>query len=115
MLDRASQLDEDEARALWEAHLMERQRESLFHASLSAIVDASHVNRRQTQMRIAEQAGRAAVKVFPGSRLGEAIGGYVGRLAEALVVADRVDSASIAPLARPWLTTIGPLGPLEER
>ena len=108
MLERASQLDEDEGRALWEAHLKEREREALFHASLSAVVDASHVLRRQTQMRIAEQAGRAAVTVFSGSSLGDAIGGYVGRLAEALVVADRVDSASIAPLARPWLNTIGP-------
>lgn len=109
MLDRASRLDEDEGRALWEAHLKEREREALFHASLSAVVDASHVLRRQTQMRIAEQAGRAAVRVFPGSSLGDAIGGYVGRLAEALVVADRIDPASIEPLARPWLKTIGPI------
>ena len=115
MLDRASRLDEDEGRALWVAHLKERERESFFHAALSAVVDASHVYRRQTQMRIAEQAGRAVVTVFPGTSLGGAIGGYVGRLAEALVVADRIDAASIAPLARPWLTTIGPFEAIRER
>lgn len=113
MLDRASRLDEVEGRALWEAHLKERERESLFHASLSAVVDASHVYRRQTQMRIAEQAGRAVVTVFSDSSLGVAIGGYVGRLAEALVVADRIDAASIEPLARPWLQTIGPFEPMK--
>lgn len=109
MLDRASNLTEAEGRALWEAHLKERTRGSLFAAALSAVVDASHVYGRQGPLRIAERAGRATVRVFPGSSLGEAIGGYVGRLAEALVVADRLDAASIAPLTQPWLETIGPL------
>ena len=61
----------------------------------------------------AEQAGRAVVTVFSDSSLGVAIGGYVGRLAEALVVADRIDAASIEPLARPWLQTIGPFEPMK--
>jgi hypothetical protein len=111
-LDRAARLTEGEAMALWEAHLKEREREALFHAALSAVIDASHVNRRRSQIRMAEQAGRAVVTVYPGTSLGEAIGGCVGRLAEALVVADTLDAASVEPLVRPWLEAVGPLGPL---
>jgi hypothetical protein len=109
MLSRASALTETEGQALWEGHLKERARDSRFSASLSAVVDASHVYGRQSQMRLAELTGRATVKVFPGTSLGQAISGYVGRLAEALVVSDRIDAASIAPLTQPWLETIGPL------
>ena len=112
MLERASRLTDDEGMALWEAHLKEREREPLFLAALSAVVDASHVHRRQSELRLAEQAGRAVVAVYPGTSLGEAIGGCVGRLAEALVVADRLDAASIAPLVRPWLKAIGPPEPV---
>ena len=111
MLERASRLTEDEGLALWDAHLKEREHDTLFHAALSAVVDASHVHGRRSQIRLAEQAGRDAVRIIPDSSLGAAIGGYVGRLAEALVVADRIDAASMAPLTKPWLDTIGPLEP----
>lgn len=108
-LERAARLTEGEAMALWEAHLKERERETLFLAALSAVVDASHVHGRRSEIHVAEQAGRAAVTVFPGTSLGDAIGGCVGRLAEALVVADKLDAASVEPLVRPWVEAVGPI------
>ena len=109
MLDRAARLSEHEAEAIWTKHLAERKREEQFTASLEAVVDASHVHDRTTAMKLAESVGRDAVTVFRDTAQGRAIGGYVGRLAEALVISDLVDAPSIAPLAQPWLEVIGPL------
>ena len=109
MLERAGRLSEAEAERIWAAHLKERQREEQFGASLEAVVDASHVHGRAIEMKDAEAAGRQVVTVFGDTAQGRGIGGYVGRLAEALVVADLIDAASIAPLTQPWLDVIGPL------
>jgi hypothetical protein len=64
---------------------------------------------RSAQIKFAEAAGREVVSVFGESKQGDAIGGIVGRLGEALVIADVVDAATIAPLTQPWLEVIGPL------
>ena len=109
MLDRAARLSEPEAEAIWAAHLHESERENQFVASLGAVVEAAHVQNRTSTMKLAETAGREAVTVFGDTAQGAAIGGYVGRLAEALVVSDIVDAPSLAPLAQPWLDVIGPL------
>jgi hypothetical protein len=50
------------------------------------------------------------VALEPGTAIGDAIGGYCGRLAEALVVSDAVDARTLAPLTKPWLDVIGPFG-----
>lgn len=109
MLNRAARLSEPEAEAIWATHLKEREREDQFVASLGAVVDAAHVHNRTRAMKLAESAGRDAVTVFGDTAQGAAIRGYVGRLAEALVVSDIVDAPSIAPLAQAWLDVIGPL------
>jgi len=109
MLERAARLTEAEADAIWAAHLAEREREEQFRASLAAVVDAAHVNGRRTEIKLAENTGRDVVTVFGGTAQGDAIAGYVGRLAQALVVADLVGAADIAPLTTPWLDVIGPV------
>ena len=110
MLDRAGRLTADEAHALWDAQVASNADELQFRAALQAVVHTSHHKHRETAMRLAENAGRAAVNVFPGTAFGDAIGGYCGRLAEALVVSDAVDARTLAPLTKPWLDVIGPFG-----
>ena len=109
MLERAGHLTPAEAQAIWDAQVSSNTDEVQFRAALQAVVHTSHYRRRETAMRLAEDAGRAAVKVFPGTALGDAIGGYVGRLAEALVVSDAVDARTLQPLTAPWFHVIGPL------
>lgn len=108
MFERAARLSEAEADAIWSAHMREKAREHQFRAALEAVVDAAHVNGRSTEIKVAEQAGRDAVTVYRGTSLGDAVAGYVARLAEALVIADLVDAASVAPLTQPWLEVVGP-------
>ena len=110
MLDRAARLTPAEAHAIWDAQLASNADEHQFRAALQAVVHMSHDKRRETALRLAEDAGHAAVKVFPGTALGDAIGGYCGRLAEALVVSDAVDARTLRPLTRPWLDVMGSYG-----
>ena len=108
MLDRAGRLTPAEASSIWDAQLASTAGELQFRAALQAVVHTSHYKDRQGALRLAENAGRAAVKAFPGTALGDAISGYVGRLAEALVVSDALDAATLHPLTKPWLEVIGP-------
>ena len=96
-----------EAHAIWDAQLASNADDLQFRAALQAVVHTSHYKHRETALRLAENAGRAAVKVFPNTAFGDAIGGYCGRLAEALVVSDVVDTRTLLPLTGPWLQVIG--------
>ena len=107
MLERAARLTPAEGQAIWDAQLASNADDVQFRAALQTVVHTSHSKRRETAMRLAENAGRAAVTLFPGTAFGDAIGGYVGRLAEALVVSDAVDTRTLLPLTGPWLEVIG--------
>ena len=109
LLERARQVTEAEADGIWAKHLEQRERENQFRAALEAVIYSGTNARRGPTLKIAEQAGRDAVRVYAGHSLGTAIAGYVGRLAEATVVADVVDPISLEPLTRPWIEVIGPL------
>ena len=110
MLERAGRITEPEATSIFEAQVKVNADELQFRAALQAVVHTSHYRDRQRFLLRAENAGRTAVTVFPGTAMGEAIAGYVGRLAEALVVSDAVDEQTLVPLTKPWQDVIGPLG-----
>jgi hypothetical protein len=109
VLERAAQLTEAEADVMWKVHLQQREHEWQFHAALEAVVHAAVRSNRMRSLERAERAGREAVTVYGTRKLGDAISGYVGRLAEAMAVSDRVDAVSLEPLTRPWVAAIGPL------
>ena len=109
MLVRAGRLTEAEATAIFDRQLKVNADELQFRAALQAVVHTSHDRGRERFLRLAENAGRAAVTVFPGTALGEAVAGYVGRLAEVLVVSDCVDERTLMPLTKPWQEIIGAL------
>src|SRR5215210_5259833 len=95
MLERARELTEAEARQILTAHSATLR--SPGHAFRDALGMVVHVARtagesgRAEAMQQAKQVGRASVSVLSGTATGEAIAGYVGRLAEAIVVSDLVD------------------------
>lgn len=101
MLERAGRLTPAEAHAIWAAQLASNADELQFRAALQTVVHTSHYKHRETALRLAENAGRAAVKVFAGTAFGDAIAGYCGRLAEAVVVSDTVDTRALLPLTGP--------------
>ena len=106
VLPRARTLGDDEGLALLEAnrrHLVTNQR---LNGALRDIVQAAFRSRRQAALARADQDGRGAVSLFPGSSRQLALAGVVGRLCETLVVVELLPPETREMLLTPWRLSI---------
>lgn len=106
LIARAGDLTEAEAERIATVHRAAVADAGSFREALRAVVVAAHEAGREQQMLLAEQAANRAVTMFAGSARRDLIGGVIGRLAEATVVAGLVSPEILSPLTSPWTRVI---------